>query len=79
MTLGSYIPAWGSRQISTVPNGYRPAIDIAVPLVSDRNVAVLKIKPTGEVYVAARSNKVSNADSDNLPTNITISAVYPVS
>ena len=76
MTMSVYVPAWSGKQIAMVPDGYRPATEIRVPIVSDQSAATLLVKPNGEVHVIARSNKIGNGD--NTPTNITISAVYPI-
>lgn len=76
MTMSVYVPAWSGKQIAMVPDGYRPATEIRVPIVSDQSAATLLVKPNGEVHAIARSNKIGNGD--NTPTNITISAVYPI-
>lgn len=76
MTLNAGIPAWSGKQIAVIPEGYRPASELRVPIVSDGAVATMLLKPSGAVEVLARSSKVAN-DSGS-PTNVTISAVYPL-
>lgn len=76
MTLSAGISAWNGLQIAVIPEGYRPASELRVPIVSDDTVATMALKPSGTVEVIARSNKVANGG--DLPTNVTISAVYPL-
>lgn len=75
MAMSVAVPAWGNKQIATIPVGYRPASEVRTPLVTDKSVATMVVKPNGEVYVPARAIDVGD---NNTPTNITISAVYPV-
>ncbi len=76
MTLSAGLPAWSGMQIAVIPEGYRPASELRVPIVSDQAAATMVLKPSGTVEVLARSSKVAN-DSGS-PTNVTISAVYPL-
>lgn len=76
MTLSAGIPAWSGKQIAIIPDGFRSAAEVRVPIVSDQEAATMVLKPSGTVEVLARSNKVANADGG--PTNVTISAVYPL-
>ena len=69
------VPAWGGKQIATVPAGYRPASEIRTPLVTDKSVAAMVVKPNGEVHVLARAIAVGD---NSTPTNIAISSVYPI-
>lgn len=75
LAMSVAVPAWGNKQIATIPVGYRPASEVRTPLVTDKSVATMVVKPNGEVYVLARAIAVGD---NNTPTNITISAVYPV-
>ena len=70
MTLSAGIPAWSGMQIAVIPEGYRPASDLRVPIVSDAAAATMLLQPSGTVKVVARANKISG--------NVTISAVYPL-
>ena len=75
IAMTTTVSAWGGKQIATVPAGYRPASEVRTPLATDKSVAAMVVKPTGEVHVLARAIAVGE---NNTPTNIAISAVYPV-
>lgn len=68
MTLSKDIPAWGSMQIATIPNGFRPAQRLRGVLVSDYTVGSVVLDPDGSVIATARGSKLSG--------NIAISASY---
>ena len=70
MTLSTVIQTWSGMQIAVIPEGYRPASELRVPIVSDYAAATMLLKPSGAVEVVARANKISG--------NVTISAVYPL-
>ena len=67
-TLSDSVGAWESRQIASVPSGFRPKESLCVPLVGDYGVGMAKLNPDGSVEVAARGS--------SLDGNVTFSAVY---
>ena len=68
MTLSKDIPAWGSMQIATIPNGFRPVQRLRGVLVSDYTVGSVVLDPDGSVIATARGSKLSG--------NIVITASY---
>lgn len=58
------ISAWGSKTIATLPEGYRPKMNVSVLMETDRassSGSQLSIGQNGNVNVAARFNSISES------------------
>lgn len=67
-TLSNSVGAWESRQVATIPSGFRPQASLCVPLVSDYGVGMAKLDPDGSVAVLARGSSLNG--------NVTFATTY---
>ena len=67
-TLSNSVGAWESRQIASIPSGFRPKESLCVPLAGDYEVGMARLDPDGSVLVLARGSSIGG--------NVTFAATY---
>ena len=66
------VSAWSSAVICTLPEGFRPEIEISTPMKHSYNkCAMITIKPDGQVIISTGGDTVSNS------TDIAFSISFP--
>ena len=63
--------SWGSATIGRLPEGFRPAVRVIVPIASDWAKGNMSVAPDGTVNINSNDNKISTAAS------ISTIAVFP--